>query len=207
MSLCERRARSVSSARRRVKLGCGLMLGGLLACAHAPPVESAHDALRARRLYERGVALSAQGDLTRAEQYLALAHHEAGRDRKSLAALLAVCVRASRLRSALAYAEPYVHDHPRELPLLQLMAALQLALGELAPARVTLEQALRVDGTRPETHYLLARVYAASKPDGARASQHRKRARTHYARYLALAPAGPHAEEARTMLAPGQRAE
>ena len=192
---------------RRARTAAALVVSlsmAVCACARPHALERAPgsgDALHARRLYEQGMALMAAGDLTRAEQYLATAHREAGRDRASLVALLSVCVRASRLRSALAHAQPYLHEHPRDVHLQTLLASIHFALGELAQARSALEHALFVSEPLPDTHYLLARVH---RELGARLGQsdrvHRRAARRHFARYLALAPQGAHAEEARAAL-------
>lgn len=178
-------------------------------CARPHALERAPEggeALHARRLYEQGMALQAAGDLTRAEQYLATAHRAAGRDRASLVALLSVCVRASRLRSALAHAQPYLHDHPRDVHLQTLVASIHFALGELAQARSALEHALFVREAQPDAHYLLGRVQrelgARLGPSG---RVHRREARRHFARYLALAPDGTHAEEARAALVDSTR--
>lgn len=163
----------------------------------------------ARELYAGGMALAHAGDLTRAEQYFASAHRQGHQDRESLVALLSVCVRASRLRSALSYAGPYLERHPRDVRLRQLKAALHFALGELSSARTELERVLAHDERRAEAHYLLARVHAAllagrRAPRFAR--EHRRRLREHFSRYLALDPRGAHAEEAADELGPRQMA-
>lgn len=172
-----------------------LLLCLLASCAHAAPPSVPRDALAAESLYRDGLARAEQGDLTRAEQYLASAHRMRG-DRRSLVALLGVCVRASRLRSALAYAEPYLRDHPDEVPLLGLVAALRLGLGELELAERALAALLARDEKSAEAHYMLARVLLARASPG--------RARRSFGRYLALAPDGAHAEEARAALRPAR---
>jgi len=186
----------------KLRAACLLWLS-CVSCAATQAREPAAHAPHARELFDTGVALAQSGDLTRAEQYLASAHRDRRGDRASLVALLAVCIRASRLRSALAYAEPYLKEHPRDVRLLQLSAALRFALGELGRAREQLERVLLVDPARSEAHYLLARVHAAllgtvsSRP---LVHEHRRKLREHFARYLTLSPDGAHAEEARSEL-------
>jgi predicted Zn-dependent protease len=186
---------------------CSALLAALCiaGCAGRPQATAPKAQSRAehtRELYDEGVSLAASGDLTRAEQYLATAHSEGGRDRASLVALLSVCLRASRFRSALAHAEPYVHQHPRDVRLWQLTASLHYALGELTSARSLLEHVLRVDPARPEAHYLLARVHLSLLQSRAalQANEHKRALRQHFARYLTLSPEGAHAEEARAEL-------
>jgi tetratricopeptide (TPR) repeat protein len=185
-----------------------LVLACAAGCAHSAPTRDSLESDRhapADALYRAGLALAARGDLTRSEQYLALAHRQAGLDRASLIALLAVCVRAQRLRSAIAHAEPYLREHPGERPLLALVATLHLALGELAQAEQLCLRVLRLDEAHAATHYLLARVYAArlGGSGGSRRDQtaHARAMRRHLARYLALTPEGSHAEEVRVELA------
>lgn len=179
------------------------------ACAPFSARPSAVKAAKSERdtLYEQGLTLLERGDLTRAEQYLASAHR-AARDRESLVALLTTCVRAGRLRSALAHAAPYRAAHPRDVRLLQVTAAIHLALGELTSARELLERALCIEGALAEAHYLLARVHlkgAKLAVISTRLREHRRALRHHFARYLALAPSGPHAAEAHAELVSSAR--
>jgi tetratricopeptide (TPR) repeat protein len=146
------------------------------------------------QLYRAGISALDRGDLTRAEQYFSSALHAGYDARASVRALLKATVRASRLRSALLYATPYLLTHPRDVGLRQLVACLHFALGQLPQAEAELTRALAVQEESPEAHYLLALVLARSGADSARS-------RSHWARYLALSPAGPHAEEARDELA------
>jgi tetratricopeptide (TPR) repeat protein len=183
------------------------LLALLTACAHAPTTPLAHtSAAQQSLLYRQGVALAQQGDLTRAEEYLAAAHRGGGRDGKSLSALLGVCVRASRLRSALAYAQPFLHEHPDEPALWLLVSSVQLALGESLSAQRSAEQALRAESVQTEqaaaAHYLLGRLSAAQAEQARGRDKHTALAlaRQHYTRYLALAPAGQHSAELRAVL-------
>ena len=108
-------------------------------------------------------------------------------------ALLAATLRASRLRSALSYAEPVLVRHPSDVLLRQLVATIHLVLGELPAAERELRKVLALRDTQAEAHYLLALVLARSGRDG-------PLRRPSLQRYLELAPGGVHAEEARSEL-------
>jgi predicted Zn-dependent protease len=168
----------------------------LLGCAHhEPPVNAlpASQPQEAVRLYDQGLALARAGDLTRAEQYLASAQRLGHDEQASTRALVSVCVRASRLRSALSYAEAHLVAHPGDHALRKLSGTLYWALGEPAAAERALTRALSVAPDDADAHFLLGVVLGAH---GARAGE----AAEHYARYLALSPTGKHAEEAREAL-------
>lgn len=146
-------------------------------------------ALDGRASYEAGITYASRGDFTRAEQYLVSALH-AGHERAAVVrALVGVCVRASRLRSALSYAASHLAEHPGDVPLRKLVAALHMALGERDLAERALTLVIASAPADADAHYLLA--LAVREP---------QRARTHFARYLELAPHGSHAEEARAVL-------
>lgn len=175
------------------------VLGLLLctACSHRPP-RSVHperaDTLQGKALYEAGVSLAVRGDLTRAEQYLSAALHAGYEPSSTLAALLATCVRAGRLRSALSYGSSYLAEHPRDTSLRLFMASLYWVLRDATHAEQALRTVLIEQETLAEAHYLLALV-VSGRDHAAREAQH------HYRRYLELSPAGPHAEEARAAAA------
>lgn len=198
-----------------------LLLVVLSACAHRPVQPASTPDAAVVQLFQQGVALAREGDLTRAEEYLAAAHRAGGHDAKTLSALLGVCVRASRLRSVLAYAAPYLQEHPAEPRLWLLVASVQLALGQLAEAQRSGEHALvpsRAEAQAADTgapheaaaHYLLGRVATALATHAAGASRRKYEAaaRAHFERSLALAPDGRHGEELRASLhaAPSHRA-
>lgn len=170
-------------------------------CAHAPrgpapspPAESAEGLRRA------GHQAESAGDSVRAEQYFT-ASLAAGGDPGALTTdLVRVCVRAGRLRSALAHAEPELARHPRDAQLAQLVGGLYFALGEHARAESLLEQALAVQEDSALAHYTLALVLARDPQRG-------DAERVHLARYIALAPLGAHRARAEHMLASLARAE
>jgi predicted Zn-dependent protease len=140
-----------------------------------------------------GMHFLGRSDLIRAEQYLASAMRLGFDERACVNALLDATLRASRLRSALTYAEPTLVRHPNDAPLRQLVATIHLVLGELPAAERELRKVLRLRETQAEAHYLLALVLARSGAEG-----HLRRAPLQ--RYLELAPNGVHAEEARSGL-------
>ncbi len=143
-------------------------------------------------LYRNGRQASARGDALRAEQYLALAL-EHGYDRgKVVRALVEVCVKSSRLRAALLYAEPYLRDHPDDHELRYLVAAIHWALGEGEIARRQLALLLRLAPNMGAPHYLLGVLDSELDPDGAI---------RHFENYLEVDPRGSRAAEVRGRLA------
>ncbi len=178
---------------------CALLFS-LAGCAHrdgaqlaGQPNHQAEASAHAAQLFKEGSALSAAGDLTRAEQYLATALREGHDAERCMRALLAVCVRASRLRSALSYAAPYLMAHPNDVPLRQLVASIHLALGEVRTAERELKRVLLLAPDAAEAQFVLATI-AQQYPD--RESE----TAGYFAGYVALRPGGVHAEEARGAL-------
>ena len=137
---------------------------GLSGCAgqvpklSAPPSVAQQTSEHAAQLFREGSALARAGDLTRAEQYLATALREGHEPETTMRALLSVCVRASRLRSALAYAAPYLTAHPREVPMRVLVASIQLALGDVRSAERELSRVLKHAPDTAEAEFLLATI-------------------------------------------------
>jgi len=155
---------------------------------------------QASALFDQGRALAELGDLTRAEQYLATALHEGHDPDLTLRVLLSVCIRSSRLRSALSYAAPHLMAHPSNVRLRQLVASILLALGERKVAEDALRQVIRSDPNAAQAEFLLATLLQQH-------AERQREAAEHFARYVALVPMGPHAEEARAMLAAGLGAD
>lgn len=159
----------------------------------ATPSSPSQQRAHAAQLFKEGSALAQAGDLTRAEQYLATALREGHAPERTMRVLLSVCVRASRLRSALVYAAPYLMAHPHDLPLRQLVASIQLALGEVRSAERELRRVVSLDPEAAEARFLLATILE-QYPGRERESAE------HFAKYVALRPEGVHAEEARASL-------
>jgi predicted Zn-dependent protease len=167
-------------------------LSMLVGCAHVVHERSSAPVTSARELYDEGVRRAQTGDLTRAEQYFAAAlrggYHESAVTR----ALVSVCIRASRLRSALSYADAFLAAHPGDLALRRLVGTLHWALAEPEQAQRELELVLARAPDDANAHFLLGLVLSAR-------AQHAQ-ASGHYAHYLGLAPDGRHADEAREAL-------
>lgn len=178
-------------------LSC-LLLGTLLTslgCAHGLSSRQSpeQEAMRADNLYAAGMQQLAAGDLTRAEQYLASALRAGHDPALTIRGLMATCIAAGRLRSALGYAEPYLADHPEQLTLRMLVASLHYALGGYMRSERELSSVLHSSEATPEAHYMMALllIKQGGEPSAVRG---------HFRRYLELAPAGQHASEARAAL-------
>jgi tetratricopeptide (TPR) repeat protein len=145
------------------------------------------------RLFEKGRAFHAVGDLTRAEQYYAAALNQGYPEDKALPLLLRVCVESGRYQVAIDYAEPYLRKKPREHQLRVLVGSLYSAIGDHARARASYETALVAAPDDPVSHYALAVLLRDQFHEVVSADQH-------FREYLRIAPEGPHAAEARDSL-------
>lgn len=148
----------------------------------------------AERLFELGGQYASQGDLVRGEQYLALAIRKGYPEAAGLPKLIEVCVRASRLRAAIAYAEPSLQREPDNWRLRLLVASLHIGVRDIPMAQRELAVVLRIAPDQPSGHYISAVI---SRDE----TQETQAARAHFQRYLELAPDGNHASEARAFLA------
>lgn len=144
-------------------------------------------------LYDRGVQLANEGDLTRAEQYLAAAIQRGAPVERVLPRLLRVCVTAQRYRAAIEYARPYLERHPEAWALRYLIATIHIGLSEPHAARRHLELVLQYNPRHAEAHFTLAMLLRDDLGDPAAADEH-------FRRYLELEPDGQHAQEARAGL-------
>ncbi len=115
-----------------------------------------------QELHARGIAFARTGDFIRAEQYLRAALEKGHRDTKVVPQLIRVCVAASRLRAAAAYAAPYLEQHPDDTATRTVLATIQLALGEQMAARDNLQRVLTNersnDLVKQHAHELLAQL-------------------------------------------------
>jgi tetratricopeptide (TPR) repeat protein len=164
--------------------GCG---SGPLSSAQAARIES-EKAISADRLFTRGTALAEQGQLVRAEQYLSLAASRGYPETRTVPILLKVCLAASRLRSALNYAEPFLARHPNDWKLRYLVASLYLGLDQPERAKLELERVLSEAPSHAPAHYLLAVLMRDSLADIGAAAEH-------FQEYLTLDANGDHAAE------------
>ena len=174
-----------------------VLLAGLalLSCAAYPTavakqrLEVVERESNPERLAARARAFLAIGDYTRAEQYLNAALENGGRESEILPALLSICVKDRRYRSAIQYAEDYLRKHPREHRLRFVVASLYVGLGEVEGARVQLERVIEQDPRHADAHYALAVLFRDQAKSYGKADEH-------FREYLRLDPRGQHAEEA-----------
>ncbi len=188
------------AARSRLAFGAAACIAlsacGAAASTHegAPPADPV-DHVRARALYEHGIAFAHAGDYVRAEEYIEAAIGRGYPERRAIPVLMRVCIASSRLREAVSYATPFLSEHPDDWPLRFLVASLELALGDAHRAQDDLQAVVQAAPDAPDPHFMLAVVLRddLGKPDDARAE---------FRRYLALAPRGDHAMAARAAIAP-----
>jgi tetratricopeptide (TPR) repeat protein len=172
--------------------GVLLLSSWLVACSASGPPEpqtpSQQDTAAARALFERGIALTREGDSVRAEQYLAASLREGYDWEVALPLLMRVCLTGSRLRAALNYASPYLKKYPDAVWLRYLVATVYLGLGQPLHAR---EHLLAIQGLPPyeaRTQYLLGQTEWEGFGDAQAAARH-------YREYLRVEPNGPYARE------------
>jgi tetratricopeptide (TPR) repeat protein len=175
----------------RICLVLGLFL--LSACAHGPHRDPSGRPPVHVDLTAQGKQFAEQGDLERAEQYLAGALRTGANVNEVLPLLLRVCIAADRYEAALVYAERYEPQAGDSVELELVLAALQSGIGQTENARRTLELVLAQEKDNAQAHYMLGELYYHAIQDYGAADQH-------YREYLALAPAGPHAHEVKRLL-------
>jgi tetratricopeptide (TPR) repeat protein len=141
-------------------------------------------------IYDQGVVLANNGDLVRAEQYLAAAMQRGGPPERILPRLMRVCISSQRYRAAIEYARPFLERHPDIWPLQYLLATIHLGLGEPQSARTRLELVLHYNPRHGESEFALGKIFRDDLSDPAAADEH-------FRRYLELEPQGVHADEAR----------
>ncbi len=175
------------------------LLALLVGCAstqhpvETTPISDPLDDQTGQILFDSGVRIAGQGDYIRAEQYLTAARDHGFPEERVLPLLMEVCVRSSRFSAAVGYAEPYLETHPDDWRLRQLLATIQMGLGDAAAARLSLEHVVAEAPDEPVPHYMLGVLLRDQLHD-------EPGMRVQFERYLALAPEGPHATEAREAL-------
>jgi tetratricopeptide (TPR) repeat protein len=110
------------------------------------------------QLEAKGDAAAGGGDMVRAEQYFAAALRAGGDERYLTARLLVVCSSDGRYPAAQSYGEDYVRRHPNDTEIRYALATLYIARGDLADARLALEQVVAEKPDMPDPHYALATV-------------------------------------------------
>lgn len=185
--------------RSRARFAAQAALSFVLACGGPPsPNERIENAQRAQKeetadnLYASGRAFAAVGDMTRAEEYLALAIDKGGDETKIIPILLDVCVRDNRLEVAVDYAKPYLGRHPRDTRTRYVLATLYAAVSDPAHAKEEVARVVEERPGDPDPHYLYGRLLRDSGDLVGADEQFRA--------YLKILPQGPHAEEARASL-------
>jgi tetratricopeptide (TPR) repeat protein len=148
----------------------------------------------AAELFERGLGLAARGDALRAEQYLVLAMRAGHPEERVIVPLVRVCIASSRLRAALAHAQPYLQRRPDTWQLRYLTAAIHLALGQELEALTELQRLLSQRPNAAQAHYLLGVVLRDAFHDAVTA-------RVSFETYLRHAPDGARAQEVLSWLA------
>jgi tetratricopeptide (TPR) repeat protein len=165
----------------------------LSACAHGPHRDPNGRPPIHVDLAAQGKQFAEQGDLERAEQYLAGALRTGANVGEVLPILLRVCIASDRYEAALVYAERYEPQAGDSVELQLVLAALQSGIGQTENARRTLELVLAQQDDNAQAHYMLGELYYHSIQDYGSADRH-------YRRYLALSPRGTHAGEVKRLL-------
>ncbi len=144
-------------------------------------------------LLEAGRAYADEGDLVRAEQYLAAAIAHGADERVVVPLLLRVCIASRHYRLGVEYAEVALARNPESSRLRFLTGALYVATGDTARARPHLERAARERSGDAELQFEVGVVFRDEMSDVVNAD-------LYFREYLRLAPAGEHAQEARSSL-------
>ncbi|MBI2394347.1 MAG: tetratricopeptide repeat protein [Deltaproteobacteria bacterium] len=185
---------------RLPRLGVAMALSIVAACAPKPKesrlakdAKIVHAENAPEKLFERGKAFHAVGDLTRAEQYYAAAMQGGYPEKKVLPLLLRVCVESNRYQVAIDYAEPILRKNPGDHKLRLVIASLYSAVGQQSKARAQYERVVAEHPDDATAHFALAVLLRDEFGDAAGADKH-------FREYLRVAPDGPHAEEAKGSL-------
>ncbi len=148
---------------------------------------------QSERWFAEASRFEGSGDPDRAEQYYLAALRAGVAPERAFPALIGVCVRAERFRTAAHYSEQYLAQSPANHHVRYLAATLRLALGQSNEALEHLLQLLAMDPKFAEAHYLAGVIYLSELSSFERADVHLRT-------YLRLEPLGKHAEQARAHL-------
>ena len=180
----------------RYALLCSLVLLG--ACMsgrqgpNGPPPNDPIASIEASELRSQGLAFARRGDLIRAQQYLSAAMQKGFEEKVIVPELVKVCVASSRLRAALAFAEPYLDRHPQDAGMQYVVGTIHMALGNLHSATAHLAGALEPGNLMHDAYFSLAMI--------AHERGQLERERVKLEQYLGAEPDGRYAAKARTML-------
>lgn len=158
-----------------------------------PPPSDPISRVQASELRAQGLSFARRGDLVRAQQYLSAAMAKGFDERIVVPEIVKVCIAASRLRAALAFAEPYVLNHPEDAGMQYVVGTIHMVLGNLQAASDHLGGALQANRLMKDALFSIALI--ASERGNTRA------ARKNLEEYLLARPRGRHAIRAKRMLA------
>jgi len=158
-----------------------------------PPPSDPISNVEASELRAQGLGFARRGDLVRAQQYLSASMAKGFDEQVVVPELVKVCIASSRLRAALAFAEPYVARHPQDAGMQYVVGTIHMALGNLEEASMHLDGALRSRSLMQDALFSLALV--------AKARGQISMARENLEKYLARNPKGRYANRAKSMLA------
>jgi tetratricopeptide (TPR) repeat protein len=182
---------------RHLALCCLLLSAG--ACMSqrqgpvGPPPVDPISSVSAGELRAKGLAFARRGDLTRAQQYLSAAQQKGYDESVIVPEIVKICVAASRLRAALAFAEPYLERYPEDAGMKYVVGTIHFALGDLQRATAHLSGALRPSAIMIDAAFSLALIaHDQGQP---------QEARLHLKRYLKVQPRGRFATRAKHLLA------
>jgi tetratricopeptide (TPR) repeat protein len=176
-----------------VVLGCQASFGAPVHPDEATALTDERSAEQSERWFAEGSRFEASGDPDRAEQYYLAALRAGIPPKRAFPALIGVCVRAERFRTAAYYTEQYLGQSPANHHVRYLAATLRLALGQSNEAIEHLEQLLSMDPTFAEAHYLAGVIYLNELSAFERADAHLRT-------YLKIEPRGKYADQARAYL-------
>ncbi len=132
-------------------VACGPALG-------TQPAEVQQLSMDGEKLFAEGRAADEAGDLVRAQQYYVAALRAGYPDAEVTPQLVAVCLKAGRVRAALQYAEDSLHRQPKNWSLRFLVGNLQEALGNLVQAESTYRELTELAPNFAGPFLALARV-------------------------------------------------
>ncbi len=158
----------------------------------APPTDPIAS-VPAAELRAKGLAYARRGDLTRAQQYLSAAKQKGFDERVVVPEIVKVCVASSRLRAALAFADPYLAKHPEDAGMNYVVGTIHLALGNVQRASSHLSGALQPKIIMIDAAFSLALI--------AQDNHEPEEARRHFQHYLRVRPKGRYAARATHLLA------
>jgi tetratricopeptide (TPR) repeat protein len=158
-----------------------------------PPPNDPIASVAASELRAQGLGFARRGDLVRAQQYLSASMAKGFDEGVIVPEIVKVCIASSRLRAALAFAEPYLMRNPEDAGMQYVVGTIHMALGNLQEASAHLDGALRAGSLGEDALFSLALV-AEQRGD-------HEIVRTNLERYLSGSPRGRYASRAKSMLA------